>query len=158
MDSTHTASLDIPGLSQAAFIAHVLPGMENHYLPSVRQLCSEGYYITFMIDGVTIYNSTENAILKGHRYLNTGLWRINLRHEKPLHTIYVANIVYELRNIEALVYYFHKAMFSPTKYSLLWAVKNGHLTTWHGPTEQVSNKHLKMTPTLLLQRTEKHLR
>jgi hypothetical protein len=38
MDSTHTASLDIPELSQAASIAHVFPGMVNNYLLSVGQL------------------------------------------------------------------------------------------------------------------------
>jgi hypothetical protein len=59
--------------------------------------------ITFRIDGVTIYNSSEKSILKGQRDLNTGLWRINLRHEKPHHTIYVANNIYELRNTGALV-------------------------------------------------------
>jgi hypothetical protein len=37
-------------------------------------------------------------------------------------------------------------MFSPTKSALLRAVKNGHLITWPGLTEQAINKHLKMTP------------
>jgi hypothetical protein len=37
-------------------------------------------------------------------------------------------------------------MFSPTKYALLQAIKNGHLITWPGQTEQAINKHLKMTP------------
>jgi hypothetical protein len=37
-------------------------------------------------------------------------------------------------------------MFSPTKSALLQAVKNGHLVTWPGLTEQSINKHLKMTP------------
>jgi hypothetical protein len=37
-------------------------------------------------------------------------------------------------------------MFSPTKYALLQAVKNGRLITWPGLTEQAINKHLKMTP------------
>jgi hypothetical protein len=37
-------------------------------------------------------------------------------------------------------------MFSPTKSALLQAVKNGHLITWPGLTEQAINKHLKMTP------------
>jgi hypothetical protein len=35
---------------------------------------------------------------------------------------------------------------SLTKSALLQAVKNGHLATWHGLTEQATNKHLKMTP------------
>jgi hypothetical protein len=37
-------------------------------------------------------------------------------------------------------------MFSPTKYALLQAVKNGHLVTWPGLTEKAINKHLKLTP------------
>jgi hypothetical protein len=98
MDSTHTASLDIPELSQAVSVAQVFSGMANHYLISVGQMCNEGYYVTFRIDGVTIYNSAEKAILKGQRDLNTGLWRINLRPDKPHPTFAVANNVCELRN------------------------------------------------------------
>jgi hypothetical protein len=135
MDSTHIASLDIPELSQAASISHVLPGMENHSLLSLGQLCNEGCYVTFSIEAVIIYNSTEKAILKRQQYLNTVLWHINLLHEKPQHTIYVANNVYELRNTG----------FSQKKSALLQAVKKGHLTTWSGLTEQAINKHLKMT-------------
>jgi hypothetical protein len=146
MYSMHTSSLDIPELSQEDSVAHVFPGLANHSLLSVGQLCHEGYYITFRIDGVTIYNSAEKAILKGQRDLNTGLWRINLRHDMPHRTIAVANKVYELRNTGALVNYLHKAMLSPTKPALLQAVKNGHLATWPGLTEHAISKHLKMTP------------
>jgi hypothetical protein len=140
------ASLDIPELSKAASIAHVFPGMANNYLLSVGQLCTEGYYITFRIDAFTIYSSAGKSILKGKRDLNTGLWCINLRHEKPQHAIYVANNVYELCNTGALVSYLHKAMFSPTKSDLFQAVKNGHLITWPDLNEQAINRHLKMTP------------
>jgi hypothetical protein len=76
MDSTHTLSLDIHELSQAASMAHVFPGMANYSLLSVGQLCNEGYYVIFRINGVTIYNSAEKAILRGQRDL------------KPQHTIY----------------------------------------------------------------------
>jgi hypothetical protein len=84
--------------------------------------------------------------LKGARDLDTGLWRKNLRKEnqQPQHA--VANNVYELRNTGALVTNLHKAMFSPTKSALLQAVKNGHLITWPGLTEEAINKHLKLTP------------
>jgi hypothetical protein len=58
----------------------------------------------------------------------------------------VANNVYGLCNTGALANYLHKAMFSPTKSALIQAVKNGHLTTWPGLTEQEIKKHLKMTP------------
>jgi hypothetical protein len=37
-------------------------------------------------------------------------------------------------------------MFSPTKSALIKAIKQGHLTTWPGLTEDAINKHLKMTP------------
>jgi hypothetical protein len=37
-------------------------------------------------------------------------------------------------------------MFSPTKSALLQAVKNGHLITSPGLTEQAINKHLRLTP------------
>jgi hypothetical protein len=104
--------------------------MENHSLLSVGQICNEGYYITFRIDGVTIYNFAGKAILKGQRYLNTGSWPINLHPDKPQPTIDAADNVYELCNTGALVNYLHKAMFSPKKSALLQAVKKGLLITW----------------------------
>jgi hypothetical protein len=146
MESTNTSALDIPELNKAASIAHILPGMLNHYLISVGQLCNEGYTVTFRIESVTIHNSQGIQILRGARDLDTGLWRINLRKEHQQPQQEVANNVYELRNTGALVNYSHKAMFSPTKSALLQAVKNGHLITWPGLTEQAINKHLKLTP------------
>jgi hypothetical protein len=119
MDSTHTVSLDIPELSEATSVAHVFSDMAHHFLLSVVQLCKEGYYVTFRIDGVEIYNSTSTVSLKGQRYQNTGLWRINLRSGKPHPTIAAANNVYKLCNTGAIVSYLHKAMFSPTKLALL---------------------------------------
>jgi hypothetical protein len=54
--------------------------------------------------------------------------------------------MYELRNTGALVHYLHKALFSPAKSAMLQAVKDGHLITWPGLTEDAINKHLKLTP------------
>jgi hypothetical protein len=65
MDSTHATSLDIPEFSQAASVAHVFPGMANHHLLSVVQLCNNVYYVTFKIDGVTIYNFAGKKHLEG---------------------------------------------------------------------------------------------
>jgi hypothetical protein len=78
--------------------------------------------------------------------LDIGLWRINLRKERQQPQQAVANNVYELRNTGALVNYLHKSMFIPTKSALLHSVKNGHLVTWPGLTEEAINKHLKLTP------------
>jgi hypothetical protein len=41
-------------------------------------------------------------------------------------------------------------MFSPTKSALLQAVKNGHLITWPGLTEQAINKNLKLKPAMAM--------
>jgi hypothetical protein len=85
MESSHTAAFDIPELNKAASIEHVFPGMANHSLLSVGQLCNEGYTVTFRNASVTICDSQELQIFKGARDLDTGLWRINLRkeHQQP---------------------------------------------------------------------------
>jgi hypothetical protein len=146
MESSHTDELNIAELNAAASIAHVYPGMANHSLLLVGQLCNEGYIVTFRNASVTICDPHEFQILSGARDLDTGLWRINLRKDKQQQQQSVANNVYELRNTGALVHYLHKTLFSPTKSALLQAVKNGHLVTWPGLTEEVIHKHLKLTP------------
>jgi hypothetical protein len=84
-------------------------------------------------------------ILYGHTDLNTGLWRINLKRTNNRIPELIGNNMYELRSTRALVHYLHKAIFSPTKYVMLQAVKDGHLITWPGLTEDVIKKHLKLT-------------
>jgi hypothetical protein len=74
MESSHTATLDIPELNKAASMAHVFPGLTNHYLLYVGQLCNEGYTVTFRNALVTIGDSQELQILSGARNLDTGLW------------------------------------------------------------------------------------
>jgi hypothetical protein len=146
MESLHTADLDIPELNSAASKANVFPGMANHSLLSVGQLCDEGYKVTFKQDTVTICDSGNSQILSGPRDLNTRLWRINLRqtnNHKPEPT---SNNVRELRSTGALVHYLHKALFSPTKSAMLKAIKDGHLITCPDLTEDAINKHLKLTP------------
>jgi hypothetical protein len=122
------------------------PGMANHSLLSVGQLCDEGYIVTFKQALVTICDSEKSQILSGPRDLNTGLWRINLKQTNNHIPEPIANNVYELCNTGSLVHYLHKALFSPTKSAMLQAVKDGHLITWPGLTEDTINKHLKLTP------------
>jgi hypothetical protein len=146
MESSHTAELDIPEFNAAASKAHVFPGIVNHYLLSVGQLCDEGYIVTFKHASVTVCNSQKSQNLNGPRDLDTGLWRINLKHDNNHIPEPIASNVYELRKTGALVHYLHKALFSPMKYALLQAVKDGHLITWPGLTEDAIHKHLKLTP------------
>jgi hypothetical protein len=146
IEFSHTAELDIPELNAAASKAHVFPGMVNHSLLSVGQLCDKGYIVTFKHALVTICDSKKSQILSGPRDLNTGLWRINLKKTNNHIPQPIANDVHELCNAGALVHYLHKALFSPTKSAMLQAVKDGHLITWPGLTEDAINKHLKLTP------------
>jgi hypothetical protein len=146
MESSHTADLDIPELNAAASKAHVFPGMAHHSLLSVGQLCDKGYIVTFKQDTVTICNPESSKILSGPRGVTTGLWRINLKQTNKHIPDPIANNVYELRNTGALVHYLHKALFSTTKSAMLQAVKDEHLITWPGFTEDAINKYLKLTP------------
>jgi hypothetical protein len=95
---------------------------------------------------VAVCNSQKSQILSGPRDLDTGLWRINLKQDNQHILEPIANKVYELRNTGALVHYLHKALFIPTKSALLQAVKDGHLITWPGLTEDDIHKHLKLRP------------
>jgi hypothetical protein len=146
VDSSHTADLDVLELNAATSKAHVFPGVANHSLLSVGQLCDEGYIVTFQHDTVTICNSESSKLLSGPRDETTGLWRINLKQTNKHISEQIANNVYELRNTGALVHYLHTALFSPTKEAILQAVKDGHLITCPGLTEAAINKHLKLTP------------
>jgi hypothetical protein len=146
MESSHTAELDIPELNSAASKAHFFSGMANHSLLSVGKLCDEGYIVTFKHTSMTICDSKTAPFLSGPRDLHTGLWCINLKQTNSHMTEPIASNVYELRNTRALVHYLHKALFSPTKSDMLQAVKDGHLITWPGLTEDSINKHLKLTP------------
>jgi hypothetical protein len=134
--------------------------MANQSLLSVGQLCDGGYIVTFKQASVTICNSKKSQILNGPRDLNTGLWRINLKQTNNHTTEPIANNVYELRNIGALVYYLQKALSSPTKSTMLQAVKDGHLITWPGLTEDAINRPLKLTPATAMghmnQKRQKH--
>jgi hypothetical protein len=120
--------------------------MTNHYLLSVGQLCDEGYIVTFKQASVTICDAEKSQILSGPQDLNTGLWRIYLKQTNNHIPEPIANNVYELRKTGALFHYLHKALFSRTKSAMLQVVKDGHLITWPGLTEDAINKHLKLTP------------
>jgi hypothetical protein len=145
MESSHTSDLDIPGLKAAASRAHIFPGMEHHSLLSVGQLCNEGYIVTFQRYTVTICNYESSNLLSCPRDVTTGLWRINLKQTNKLIPDPISSNLYELSNTGALVHYLHKALVGPTKSAMLQAVKDGHLITWPGLTEDAINKHLKLT-------------
>jgi hypothetical protein len=108
-----------------------------------------------LVWSITLYFQLDSyfgnsQILIRPRDLSTGLWCINLRQNNNHKPKPMANNVYELCNTGALVHYLHKALFSPTKSAMLQAVKDGHLITWPGLTEDAINKHLKLTPATVM--------
>jgi hypothetical protein len=54
MESSYNYELNIPELNAAASKAHIFPGMANHSLLSVGQLCDKGYIVTFKHASVTV--------------------------------------------------------------------------------------------------------
>jgi hypothetical protein len=146
MESSRTDDLYIPRLNAAASKAHVFPGMAHRSLLSVGQLCDKGYIFTFQQDTVTICNAESSKLLSGPRDVTTGLWRISLKQTNKHIPNPIANNVYALRLTGALVHYLHKSLFSLAKSAMLQAVKDGHLITWPGLTEDAINKHLTLTP------------
>jgi hypothetical protein len=89
-------------------------------------------------------------MLSGPRDLNTGLWCFNLKQTYNHKPDPIANNVHELHNTGDLVHYLHKSLFSPTHSAMLQAVKDGHLITWPGLTEDAINTHLKLTPAMAM--------
>ena len=47
IQSTHVGNLNLPGLGDAATIAHVIPGLAHSLLLSVKQLCDNGCNVIF---------------------------------------------------------------------------------------------------------------
>jgi hypothetical protein len=111
--STHTATLNIPSLSQAARLAHILPGLAQHLLLSVGQMCDSGCSITFTASNVTVTNG-HSTILTGERDKESNIWRVPLNPTPPLYDgqKHSAHNVYEQKSIQDTITYLHACCFS----------------------------------------------
>jgi hypothetical protein len=72
--STHTATLNMPSLPHAARQAHILPGLAQHPLLSVGQMCDSGCAVTFTGTKVIVKNG-GSTILTSQQDKESGLWR-----------------------------------------------------------------------------------
>jgi hypothetical protein len=81
--STHTATLNMPSLPRAASQAHILPGLAQHSLLYVGQICDSGCAVTFTATKVTVTNG-ESKILTGLRDKESSLWLAPLEPDLPL--------------------------------------------------------------------------
>jgi hypothetical protein len=141
--STHTATLNMPSLPHATRQAHILPGLDQHSLLSVGQMCDSGCSVTFTATEVTVTNG-ESTILTGPRDKYSSLWRIPLEPYLPLEIVreHSAHNVYEQKSIQATIAYLHACCFSPVTDTWLKAIQNGHFATWPSVTVENVRKYL----------------
>jgi len=148
--STHTGTLDLPGLPSAARLAHIIPGLASHSLISVVTLCNAGCDVLFTKIGCTITHR-GCTIMYGNKCTCTGLWMI------PLHAaIQPTPTATPPRSLTAMAAniaatsmagnharYIHQALCSPTTPLLLSALaRSSELATIPGLTPQLILHHL----------------
>jgi hypothetical protein len=75
--STHTATLDLPSFPAAATQSHILPGLAQHYLLSVGQMCDSGCAVTFTANKVAVKHG-DAKMLTATRDKDSDLWRVPL--------------------------------------------------------------------------------
>jgi hypothetical protein len=112
--STHTATLNMPSLPHASRQAHILPGLAQHSLLYVGQMCDSGCSVTFTASNVTVTNG-ESTILTVLRETNSSLWRAPLEPAPPLNfrQEHSAHNFYEQKSIKDTITYLHECCFSP---------------------------------------------
>jgi hypothetical protein len=64
--STHNATLNLPSLPHASRQAHILPGLVQHSLIYVGQMCGSGCAVKFTAAKVTVTNGAS-TIVTGQR-------------------------------------------------------------------------------------------
>jgi hypothetical protein len=141
--STHTAMLNMPSLPHAAIYAHILPGLAQHSLLSVGQMCDSGCSVTFTATEVTVTNG-ESKILTGLRDKESSLWRVPLKPNLPLEIgrAHSAHNVYEQKSIQDTITYLYACCFSPVTDTSIKAIQNGHFATWPSVTVKNVRKYL----------------
>ena len=143
--STHMCTIPLPALPPAATIAHIMPGLANHALVSIGQLCDHGCNALFTPADVQIYRN-QRLILHGPRDHN-GLWRLAIHQptaQPPTNApTGHANVIVRTTTMAELMAYLHACLFSPAISTLLDAVNNNQLTTFPGLTNSHIQRHLQ---------------
>lgn len=75
IQSTHVGNLNLPGLSDAATLAHVDPGLTHSSLLSIKQLCDNSCHVLFIKKDCKVFWKAE-IMLVGKHHPATGLWMV----------------------------------------------------------------------------------
>jgi hypothetical protein len=111
MTSAQTADLDLPYMPLKVHTAHLFPGLAQHALLSVGELCDHGCITTFT-DTTVIISHDESLILEEYRNHNC-LWAINLT-PKPKPTCHLSYDTMHSSTMPKLHQFLHAACFSPS--------------------------------------------
>lgn len=148
----------LPILKELPLPARTAHGFKNlsTNLISVGQLCDSDCTAIFKKQNCAIIHN-KKVILKGTRNKRTGLWYVLLitsEGEKVLTSEGEQNSklsgehcnnVHRLNKITDILNYIYASLFSPTKSTLLQAIKNKNLITFPGLTYKNAKRYLKET-------------
>ena len=151
LESSHECELDLP-LPKAATSAYTIPGMKNHSLMSLTQLCNAGCKI--MMDKeklAVIYNGI--VVMNGIKNKRNGLWYLPVSknatnvtyaiHDDRQHEhTQSANSVYHTSTLAETIQYIHQCMFSPTVDTFCKAIDNDQLIGFPKITSAQVRKYL----------------
>ena len=139
---TATGNLNIPGLSQQATKSYIFPDLQSASLLSVGQLCDDGCDVTFTNVDVKAHKNGQ-TVLQGYRNYNDKLWDIPFtpdglhiantpKHLPSTSITHHANVIIpkDLPKSQ-LIEFYQACLFSPTKSTLLKAVKNGNFLPFY---------------------------
>ena len=164
--STHKCDINWPNMPKNAISGHIVPKLAQQSLLSVVKLCNAGCSVIFEHDCcIVMYNG--KIVLYGTKCPKTGLWLVPLRMkekcEGPTCTITTQQInnIHHTSNQSELIQYIHQCFFSPTKSTLIKAIKNDQLLGVPGLTVDAVNKHLPTSTATIkghMHRERKNLR
>ena len=80
--STHTATLNLPGLPRSARLSHIFPTFPGSLI-STGVLCDAGCIVTYDQHKVEVANTHGVTIITGDRDHTTGLWFYNITPPSP---------------------------------------------------------------------------
>ena len=147
---------------------HIVPEVTTNILISTGKFADANYITIFDKDEVNVYDAnntkisvSRDAILRGWRDKESGLWRIPLVHkvqnentdtvivskqpteylpERPPPTEAIFN-AYELKTQPELIRYHHASAGFPTKAEWLKGINNNQYSSWPGLTVEAVQAH-----------------
>eukprot|EP01034_Spumella_vulgaris_P024130 gene24130-30440_t len=137
--STHTATLDLPALPNAARTAHIFPGLTGSLL-SISQMCDNGMTVIYDAHKVTVQNGDGTVALTGGRAPHSRLWMIDIENHHSQHSA-AATALAPLAGTQTQTNaFYHAAMWSPAPSTMQKAIEKGFLSSMPGLTAKSFRK------------------